>query len=183
MTRPDSVPTQYANRGFKPTLLIGPILLVAAFVAWWVSDRLLTIGPFDRAQIGWGVVVPLAALAPGAAALVGRDPSLSQTSRRLAVLVSVALGVAVLVGLVATVTQVGCQPVTSPLDILPLTIVPALVAGSSYWTAHAVADRIQRRGGALAALVVSAALWVAFLFATVLVIFLAFPVASCALPR
>jgi hypothetical protein len=176
-------PAETRSLTFKPTMLVGPLLLVAAFVAWWVSDRLLYIGPFDRAQIGWGVVVPLAALAPWAAALVGRDPSVTRASRHWAVAVSLGLGLALILGLAATVAQIGCQPVNSPFAVLPLTIVPALVAGSSYWSAYTVADRIQRRRGAVVALVVSAGLWVGFLLATVLAVTLAFPGVSCAAPQ
>lgn len=30
-----------------------------AYVLWWISDRLLYIGPLDRASFGWAVVVPV----------------------------------------------------------------------------------------------------------------------------
>lgn len=42
-------------------------LLVSAFALWWLSDRLLWIGPFDRAAFGWIFVVPIwLAVAPAA---------------------------------------------------------------------------------------------------------------------
>jgi len=43
-----------------------------AYLLSWVSDRLLYIGPFDRAAFGWFVVVPVWALTPLAAAVAWR---------------------------------------------------------------------------------------------------------------
>lgn len=39
-------------------------VLALAYGAWAISDRLVVIGPFDRAQFGWLVVTPLLAAAP-----------------------------------------------------------------------------------------------------------------------
>jgi len=61
------------------TLSVAPSLLVLALAIWFVSDRFVVIGPFDRATIGWAVVLPLLAIAPGAAALAGSS-STSQGS-------------------------------------------------------------------------------------------------------
>jgi hypothetical protein len=42
---------------------------------WWISDKLLTVGPFDRATFGWIFVVPIwLAVPPVAAVLWGRLP-------------------------------------------------------------------------------------------------------------
>ncbi len=43
-----------------------------AYLLSWVSDRLLYIGPFDRAAFGWFVVVPVWALTPLAGAVAWR---------------------------------------------------------------------------------------------------------------
>jgi hypothetical protein len=49
-------------------LLVGvavPLAIVAlAYALWWISDRLVSIGPFDRAAFGWGVVIPVWLAAP-----------------------------------------------------------------------------------------------------------------------
>ena len=51
-----------------PKLLVAvlvPIAVVAvAYGLWWISDRLVIIGPLDRAQFGWLVVIPMFAAAP-----------------------------------------------------------------------------------------------------------------------
>src|SRR5919106_4121180 len=51
------------------TPLVGVAL---AYVLWWISDRLLYIGPLDRAKFGWLVVVPVWSLTPVAAAFAWR---------------------------------------------------------------------------------------------------------------
>ena len=43
-----------------------------AYGLWWISDRLLYIGPLDRAQFAWLVVVPVWSLTPVAAAYAWR---------------------------------------------------------------------------------------------------------------
>ena len=50
-----------------------PLAVVAvAYGLWWISDRLLYIGPLDRAAFGWVVVVPVWLCAPMAAGLAWR---------------------------------------------------------------------------------------------------------------
>ncbi len=50
-----------------------PLALVGlAYVLWWISDRLLYVGPLDRAAFGWVVVVPVWIAAPVAAGFVWR---------------------------------------------------------------------------------------------------------------
>ncbi len=167
----------------RPGLLVGPILLLASFLAWWISDRLLYIGPFDRAQIGWAVVVPLAALSPGAAALAERHASIARMSRRIAAIVAVGLGTALIFGLAATVTQVGCQPVTNPLQVVPNTIPSAVLAGASYWVGYSVPARRVRQGHRFMALLIGAVIWLAIAAAAVMVLLVvSFPPLSCAGP-
>jgi hypothetical protein len=51
--------------------IVVPLTIVGlTYVLWWISDRLLYIGPLDRATFGWVVVIPLWLSAPIAAGLV-----------------------------------------------------------------------------------------------------------------
>jgi hypothetical protein len=51
----------------------GPLMVVAvSYGLWFVSDRLLYVGPFDRATFGWAVVMPIWFLSPAVAALLWR---------------------------------------------------------------------------------------------------------------
>ena len=46
----------------------GPLVIVGiAYLLWSVSDRLLYVGPMDRATFGWLVVIPIWAVTPFAA--------------------------------------------------------------------------------------------------------------------
>lgn len=101
-----------SSRSVLP-LLAAPALLLSAVAAWFVADQLVTIGPFDRAQVGW-LAVPLLALAPGVAALAEQRSGEVRRSRLVVAVVSLVVGVVVLVGMEATVTIVDCQPVTGP---------------------------------------------------------------------
>jgi hypothetical protein len=75
-----------------------PLALVAlAYLLWAVSDRLLSVGPFDRTTFGWLIVVPVWLAAPIAAGFAARG--LEQRERRLA---TAALGM-VVAGLAAFV--------------------------------------------------------------------------------
>jgi hypothetical protein len=50
-----------------------PLAVVAlAYVLWSISDRLLYIGPLDRAAFGWLVVIPIWIVAPIAAGFIWR---------------------------------------------------------------------------------------------------------------
>lgn len=45
-------------------------LAALPYALWWISDRLVTIGPLDRAAFGWAVVMPTWIVAPVAAGFV-----------------------------------------------------------------------------------------------------------------
>ena len=43
-----------------------------SYVLWWISNRLLYVGPLDRAAFGWIVVIPLWVAAPVAGGIAWR---------------------------------------------------------------------------------------------------------------
>src|SRR3954453_20317543 len=43
-----------------------------AYLLWWISDRLVVVGPLDRASFGWMVVVPTWLAAPVVAGFAWR---------------------------------------------------------------------------------------------------------------
>ncbi|HET9344210.1 MAG TPA: hypothetical protein VFO05_00805 [Candidatus Limnocylindrales bacterium] len=157
-------------------LLAGPLLIVASITVWAISDSLLSIGPFDRAQIGWAVVVPLFLLAPAAAALAARS-----TGRRAAV--AVAVGVALVVGGLAVIalsgfTRIGCTPVSqveAALHAVPV----GLAAGLGFLAAvtAGVAAAVSR--GTIAAVVAAVSVGIAGGVLTLLVFGLTYPFAAC----
>ena len=52
-----------AQTGDVGRLVLAALLPLAVlgvvYAIWWISDRLVIIGPIDRATFGWLVVVPL----------------------------------------------------------------------------------------------------------------------------
>ena len=57
-------------RGVVAGVLVPAAVATVAYVLWRISDALLTIGPLDRAQFGWVVVVPVWLLTPVVAAFM-----------------------------------------------------------------------------------------------------------------
>jgi hypothetical protein len=146
-----------------------PIAVVAtAYGLWWISDQLVIIGPLDRAQFGWLVVLPLFLAAPvlGAYLWAGLD---SRTT------VVVALAAACVVGLAGaylfwrSVEDPGCG--TGNRFTPEYWIVPSLVLGGTLGASIGASGivgarfvRARRRGVAVAATVgVELLLWVLML--------------------
>jgi hypothetical protein len=165
----------------RPTiaLLAAPLLIAAALAVWLISNQLVTIGPFDRAQIGWAVAVPLFLLAPGTAALAGRQAG-GRAAAWLVGGISTALGILTIVGLLAIPLSIGCAPVTSPLQAVPNATFVGLASGLGFAVPAAAAWAARSRGP-----VIVLAVGALFAFGAILVTILAFAMAfvtgvSCA---
>jgi hypothetical protein len=68
MVDPVGRPGGSLSLGFVTGVAAPLAVAVAAYALWWVSDRLLYVGPLDRAAFGWAVVIPLWLGAPVTAA-------------------------------------------------------------------------------------------------------------------
>jgi hypothetical protein len=112
-------------------LAIAPVIVVAvAFVLWLVSDRLMFVGPLDRATFGWLFVVPLWAAAPTFAGFSWRGFAPRQRVR-WAVSGGLAIGTvaAILLWQSVATPVVDCVPTHTPLGlVLPAVLVGALIA-------------------------------------------------------
>jgi hypothetical protein len=58
------------RRRFVVGFVVPPGIVALAYLLWWISDRLVNIGPLDRAAFGWVVVIPVWLSAPIVAGLV-----------------------------------------------------------------------------------------------------------------
>jgi len=67
-----------------PAIVVPLTVVGVAYLLWVVSDRLLYVGPLDRATFGWLVVAPVWLAAPIAAAFAARR--LDSSARRVAAL-------------------------------------------------------------------------------------------------
>jgi hypothetical protein len=123
-------------------------LLALAYALWAISDRLLWIGPFDRAAFGWIFVIPIWWLAPGVAGLAwSRMPA--STPRVAALIVGGIVAAVSGILLAHSITFANCAPVVSWTDNLPasLAIGVAIGAGPAIG-ALAAASVARRRTGA-----------------------------------
>jgi hypothetical protein len=165
------------------TLMIAPSLLVLAVAVWFVSDRLVTIGPFDRAKIAWAVVLPLLAIAPGVAALAGSSSTSQGLARLVVAGTSVVTGLFVVFGLASAITVVDCRPATGPLELVPRTLPTALVLGIGFATSAAAAWGPALHGRRLVAVAVGAAVWIVMAAIGLFAFFVTFPPLSCGVPQ
>jgi hypothetical protein len=164
-------PSSTADRalGFWWRVITPLAVLVLAFVLWMISDRLLYVGPFDRAQFGWLVVVPLLAAAPAIAGLAWQGMS----NRRLLIagvavtgLVGVAAGTLLAAAIIGE--RSGCLYGSrlSGVDIAFAAAVVGLVTGAGFGLSGLAATVLMRNrhpwlGGLAGALGGFAVLWIA----------------------
>ena len=112
--------------------VVVPLAVVAlASALWLISDRLLYIGPLDRATFAWVVVIPIWAAAPLVAGFAWRG--LSARARTLAA-ATCALVIGAIVGalLWQDVAFPACPtgPARGPLEwLLPATVVGVVIGG------------------------------------------------------
>jgi hypothetical protein len=118
--------------------IAGPLGTIGlAYVLWWVSDRLLYVGPLDRATFGWLVVMPVWWLSPAVAAFLWR-----QLPPRPTKVAAIAIG-AVLTVATATLTWTSIAREMSACPNGPRTsagelLVPLAVIGLALGTGWAV---------------------------------------------
>jgi hypothetical protein len=111
---------------------VGPLLVVGLAAALWLmSDRLLYVGPLDRATFGWLVVIPVWALAPAAVGLAGHD--LTDIPRTTAALVDGLVVGAIVGGLLWwSAVTVDCLPTHTPTELAPPAIVLGAISGGAF---------------------------------------------------
>ena len=148
-----------------------PVALAGlAYVLWWISDRLLYVGPLDRAAFGWAVVVPVWIAAPVAAGFVWRTLDRG-TARAIAALVGTVIAAvsALLLWQAVAFPNCGTGAIRTPQDmVLPSLLVGAVVGGGVAWSGLVTAG-FARSGRPIAALVLGAAVEVLMVAAVILV--------------
>jgi hypothetical protein len=174
-----------ATRGLAhsaPLIVASPVVLGVAWVLWAVSDRLLWIGPLDRAAFGWLVVLPLLVLTTPVAA-----DTWDGLDRRGRIAAGLALGASVAAVLSALLAgdrlAVECQSgpaLVGPVEVIARSLVAGTVAGAQV-AAVLITQQVRPRmsfqrwaAGALA----GAAAWTAALAITMVMT----PFAMCPRP-
>jgi hypothetical protein len=151
--------------------IAGPLGMIGlAYVLWWVSNRLLYIGPLDRAAFGWLVVMPVWWLSPAVAALLWRGLPPGR-----AMLAATTIG-AVLAAATATLAWTsiaselgGCQfgPRTPVGELVVPMAILGLAVGAGWAASALVASSIVRSGGLWRGLGAGVGLLVASTFAVI----------------
>lgn len=161
-------------------LAAGPVLFAIGLAEMWITDRLLGLGPLSRAQ-AQALGIPFLAAAPGIAALVERNEALRERSRRLATATAAALGVLAAILIAVSVTQIGCRPVTGPLDVAFHAVIVGAMAAGTYGLAYLVSTDAARKGRRVTTILTGATTFIGLAVASLLVmVTVLFPVLSCA---
>lgn len=138
--------------------VLTPLLGVAlAYGLWWISDRALYIGPMDRAQFGWLVVVPIWSLTPVAAAYAWRTLSPRQSAVAAGVIgLILALGAAVLFWAASAFPSCDFGAVRSPAEWVMPSMTVGLAIGVGFVAACLAATAVAKRADWWAVLLVGA---------------------------
>lgn len=163
-----------ARSGVSPARVVAgvgiPLLVTAAaFGLWWLSDRLLYVGPLDRATFGWVVVVPLWLATPIASALAWRQFS-ARGMRIAATTLGLIVGGAAALLLWEAAAHPNCQYGASSGPeawILPALILGAVIGGGLA-ASSLVASRRLATGRILGSLVAGAATQACFMAIAIL---------------
>jgi hypothetical protein len=151
--------------------VIAPLAVVAAACAlWWVSDRLVVIGPLDRAAFGWVVVIPVWLSAPIVAAFAWGGLGRLDT-RIAAILVGVIVSAVASTSFWQSVSTPACEygATHTPADWLIPSLVVGLVVGGGLVVSSLLAATQIRRGHPWRTVVVGAGAESGFVFVAILV--------------
>lgn len=141
-----------------------------AYVLWWISDRLLYIGPLDRAKFGWLIVVPVWSLTPVAAAYAWRPLNRSQSAVAAGVIgLLLTAAAAVLFWLATAFPNCEFGAVRSPAEWIIPSLIVGLVIGAGFAAACLGAAAVARRARWWAALLVGAGSAFALVFVALLI--------------
>ena len=164
--------------------VVGPVAVtVTAYGLWWISDRLLYVGPLDRAAFGWLVVIPVLLAAPIVAGVTWRRLSDGRDVGAALVVGSVVgLGSALLLWQAVASTACETASIRSATD----SVLPSLLVGSLVGTALVAgglwAARLIRGGRRLAAAVAAVSLDVVLLAAALAAFAVLFAGPACQRP-
>jgi hypothetical protein len=141
-----------------------------AYLLWQISDRLLYIGPVDRATFGWLVVVPVWALSPLLAALVWGRLATKETYLAAAALgLTIAVVAAILFWFALAFPQCDFGALRTPVEWIGPAAVVGMVVGGGFAAICLLTLAVARGGHRLRALLTAAGSAFGLIFATVLV--------------
>lgn len=164
--------------------VVAPLAVVAsAFALWWVSDRLLYVGPLDRAAFGWAVVVPVWLCAPIVAGLAWRRLGARATTAAAVVVGAVISSVSAILFWQA-VAHPDCEygATRTPVEWVVPSIVIGTAIGAGVALSGLLAVGIVRSGHPWRAAVASALVGLACIFVAIFVFVIMTPGPGCQRP-
>jgi hypothetical protein len=136
-----------SGRGFVLAVVVPLGVVFAAYGLWWISDRLVSIGPLDRATFGWAVVIPVFVAAPVVAGFVWRR-LVPRQALLAAGVVAAAIGGAAAILFWAAVAFPDCDfgAVRTPAEWVVPSLVLGAVIGGGLAASGLLASRLARDG-------------------------------------
>lgn len=139
--------SERSGLGRDTIAVVAPLAIIAlAYALWWISDRLLYIGPLDRAAFGWAVVIPVWIAAPIVGGFAWARVS-GSAARRTALVVGGLIGM-IAAGLFwQSVATPACEfgAIRTPSEWIPGAALLGAVVGSGIGVSGLVAAAYVRR--------------------------------------
>jgi hypothetical protein len=164
-------------------VVLAPVLLVLGLAIGYEPALIVGIVPLEHAWIQGAIAGPMLLVAPGALSLAWLEMRVARIGTWLtaAIAILIALGVAGWVA--ASVSQIGCQPVTDAIQTLPIGLIWGGVAAIGFVVAVRSGHQQARNGRPLKAFVAAVGVALLALVADAAAFLLLFPPLMCAPPR
>lgn len=163
--------------------IAAPLAIIGlAYGLWWISDRLLYVGPLDRAAFGWAVVVPVWITAPVAAGFAW-----CRLAARERFLAAVVVG-ATISGAAATlfwraVAYPDCQyPIRTPGEWIVSSLIVGLSIGGGLVVSGLLASRLAQARRPWRAAGAAAGIEILMIFVAILVVGVGLAGPACGRP-
>ena len=159
-------------------------ILALGYGLWAISDRLGYIGPLDKAQFGWLVLIPVGSSAPVAAAFAWQKLT-GSAALVVPLLVGISIAVPAAAAFWVAIAHPDCQfgSVMTEADTIRAAVIVGVVAGGGYAIAGVVAVAPLRAGHRWRGALVGLALGFAMLWITAFTAFAMAPVGLCQPPH
>jgi hypothetical protein len=144
-----------------PRIVVGAVVPLAvvglAYLLWWISDRLVYVGPLDRAAFGWVVVIPTWIAAPALVGFVWRTLD-QRTTLAVAALVGTMIAAVTALLLWQAIAFPACETgaIRTPQEMALPALLIGSVVGGGVALSGLVSARFARQGRLIAALVLGA---------------------------
>ena len=146
------------------------VILAVAYALWWISDRLLYIGPLDRAAFGWAVVIPVWVAAPIVAGFAWRTASPTERAMAAVLVGSIVTAVATsLIWRAIAYTDCDTGALRSSIDWAGPSLIVGIAIGGGVAVSGTLVAQLARAGRPWLAVIAGAVTEVAMIFLAILV--------------